>query len=156
MNETCDMRDWQVRPAVPSDLHALIELYGHLNPDEPPPHSARAEGAWDEVLRSNCATVFVIEGSEGKLISSCCLAIIPTLTHGAKPFGVIEAVVAHAEYRRRGCGSAVLKAAIGAPQAAGCYKLCLATGSTRETTLRFYENAGFKRGTKTFFERRWV
>lgn len=33
----------------------------------------------------------------------------------------------------------------------GCYKVTLMTGSKKEETLRFYEKAGFERGSKTGF-----
>jgi hypothetical protein len=46
----------------------------------------------------------------------------------------------------------VLRAALDNARQAGCYKVMLATGSRREETLRFYEQAGFERGVKTFFQ----
>lgn len=88
----------------------------------------------------------------GVLASSCALAVIPNLSRSARPYGVIENVVTHADYRRTGLAHAVLQAALATAWAADCYKVMLATGSQQEATLRFYEQAGFHRGGKAFFE----
>ena len=56
------------------------------------------------------------------------------------------------DHRRAGLGNAVLRAALVHAQRAGCYKVMLATGSKRVDTLRFYERAGFQRGTRTYFD----
>jgi GNAT superfamily N-acetyltransferase len=88
----------------------------------------------------------------GLLVSSCTLAIIPNLSRGARPYGVIENVVTHVTHRRTGLGRAVLHAALDRAWSAGCYKVMLATGSRKETTLSFYEAAGFQRGGKAYFE----
>ena len=149
------MTDGRVRRAVASDLPALLVLYRHLRPHEPPPTPAAAERALAEILKSASTCIFVLEVPDGTLVASCGLTIIPTLGHGAEPFAVIENVVTHAEHRRRGHGAAVMRAACDAARAAGCYKLCLSTGSKEEATMRFYEAAGFKRNTKTYFEIRW-
>ncbi|WP_454858296.1 GNAT family N-acetyltransferase [Rhizobium binxianense] len=89
---------------------------------------------------------------EGKLVSSCTLAIVPNLSRGARPYGVIENVVTDADHRKMGLGRAVLHAARDKAWEANCYKVLLATGFQRESTLRFYEGAGFQRGGKTYFE----
>ena len=52
----------------------------------------------------------------------------------------------------RDFGRRVLTYALEIASQADCYKVHLATGSKRETTLRFYEEAGFERGGKTYFE----
>ena len=146
----------RVRRAVAADLPALLVLYRHLRPEEQPPPHAAAEAALAEILHSPSTCILVAEVADGTLVASCGLTIIPTLGHGAQPFGVVENVVTHADYRRRGHGRTVLQAACEAARAAGCYKLCLSTGSQQDATLRFYEGAGFKRNTKTFFEIRWT
>ncbi len=96
-------------------------------------------------------TVIVAEAAEG-LLSSCTLAIVPNLSRGGRSYGVIENVVTHADYRRRGLGRQVLLHALGVAWQADCYKVHLATGSKQETTLRFYAGAGFQPGGKTYFE----
>jgi len=129
----------------------MLALYRHLSPEDPPVAPAVAEAAWHALLHSGLTTVFVAE-AEGRAVASCTLVIVPNLTRGGRSYGVIENVVTHAAHRRRGLGQAVLRAALEAAWAADCYKVMLASGSKQEATLRFYETAGFTRGSKTFFE----
>jgi GNAT superfamily N-acetyltransferase len=86
--------------------------------------------------------------------ATCLLLIVPNLTRGGRPFAVVENVVTLAEHRRKGLGMALMKAAQDRAWAANCYKIMIATGRKDEGVLRFYEEAGFKRGGKTFFEAR--
>ncbi len=129
----------------------MLALYRHLSPEDPPVAPAVAEAAWHALLHSGLTTVFVAE-AEGRAVASCTLVIVPNLTRGGRAYGVIENVVTHAAHRRRGLGQAVLRVALEAAWAADCYKVMLASGSKQEATLRFYETAGFTRGSKTFFE----
>jgi GNAT superfamily N-acetyltransferase len=140
-----------IRPAARDDLPGVLALYRHLHPDDPEVHSADAERAWSTILFSGLTTLIVAD-TAGLLVSSCILAIIPNLSRGARPYGVIENVVTHRDHRRTGLGRDVLQAALDIAWKADCYKVMLATGSQRETTLRFYEGAGFRRGGKTYFE----
>ena len=140
-----------IRRAAPSDLTGLLDLYQHLNPNDPRVPEAGAAGAWQAMLGSDLIRLIVAE-EDGLLVSSCMLVIVPNLTRGARSFGVIENVVTHAAYRGRGLGRAVLAAAVEAAWQADCYKVMLATGSRQGSTWRFYEGAGFSRATKTHFE----
>ncbi len=145
------MPDAIIRPARPGDLPGLLDLYRHLNPDDPILLPAHVEASWKALLGSGLTTVFVAEAA-GQPVSSCTLVIVPNLTRSGRPYAVIENVVTHADHRRRGLGQRVLRAALEAAWAADCYKVMLASGSRQEETLRFYEQAGFERGTKTFFQ----
>jgi GNAT superfamily N-acetyltransferase len=140
-----------VRSAAEPDLPEVLGLYRHLHPHDPPLDAATAERVWSTLLRSGCMTVIVAQAAE-RLLSSCTLAIVPNLSHGGRSYGVIENVVTHADHRQRGLGRRVLAHALDLAWQADCYKVLLATGSQRETTLRFYESAGFLRGGKTYFE----
>jgi GNAT superfamily N-acetyltransferase len=100
---------------------------------------------------SNPLLHYIVGELDNRIVSSCTLAIIPNLTRGARPYGLIENVVTHAEYRKQGFGTAVLQYALQLAWKANCYKVMLLTGSKEESTFRFYERAGFKQGIKTGF-----
>ena len=140
-----------IRPAVREDLRGILALYRHLHPEDSELDAAAAERTWSAIISSELTTLIVADAA-GSLVASCALAIIPNLSRNARPYGVIENVVTHADHRRTGLGRAVLHAALDAAWRATCYKVILATGSHREATLRFYRNAGFSQGGKTYFE----
>jgi GNAT superfamily N-acetyltransferase len=140
-----------VRAAAQDDLPEVLNLYRHLHPDDPRLETATAKRVWSTLLTSRFMTVIVAEAAE-RLVSSCTLALVPNLSRGGRSYGVIENVVTHADYRRLGFGRRVLAHALDVAWQADCYKVLLATGSKRETTLHFYEGAGFHRGGKTTFE----
>ena len=141
----------RVRVVRPDELDRLLDLYRHLNPEDP---DIKGQKHINEIWREICADpgifYFAIE-EDGLLVSSCTLTVIRNLTRGGQPYGLIENVVTHASYRKRGYGSAVLEKALETARSNGCYKVMLMTGRKEESTLKFYEKAGFKRGLKTAF-----
>jgi ribosomal protein S18 acetylase RimI-like enzyme len=138
----------RIRPIKPTELDALIELYEHLHADDAPlPPEDRLRSLWAEIV-VNPLLHYVVAEIDGRFVGSCTLAIVPNLTRGARPYGLIENVVTHTDYRRRGIGTAVLRHALGIAWAENCYKVMLLTGTKKEGTLRFYEKAGFRRGVK--------
>jgi ribosomal protein S18 acetylase RimI-like enzyme len=145
------MTDVTIRAATSDDLPEVLELYRHLHASDAPLDAAVAERVWSTLLTSGFTTVIVAETAT-VLLASCTLAIVPNLTRGGRPYGVIENVVTHADHRQQGLGHRVLAHALELAWAADCYKVSLATGRTDEATLRFYETAGFERNAKTYFE----
>ena len=133
------------------EMMALLDLYRHLHTaDAPlPPEPALLE-RWEELLRDPKLHCLVAD-LHGSLVASCTLAIIPNLTRGARPYGIIENVVTHAAHRRKGIGTRVLRAARQIAWGHDCYKVMLLTGRKDEATYRFYEQAGFRRDIKTGF-----
>lgn len=140
-----------VRLIKVDELEKLLALYRFLNPDDPVLNIDQAlRDHWHEILADPNLLYLVIE-EDGILVSSCALAIIKNLTRGAQPYGLIENVVTHGNYRKKGYGTAILKKAIEFAREKNCYKVMLMTGRKDEGTLRFYEKAGFDRGEKTAF-----
>lgn len=141
----------EIRPIARSELQQLQALYTHLHADDdPPPDDQAAQRIWDELLGSGCHRC-VGAYADGKLISSCTITVVPNLTRGGRPYGLIENVVTHADFRGHGYARAVLHDALSFAWARGCYKVMLMTGRKDEATLRFYESAGFSRDGKQAF-----
>ncbi len=139
-----------VREIVRDDLDALLELYTYLHDNPIPETSESLASLWESILADDKHHIIVAE-YDGKIVSSCVCVIIPNLTHGQQPYALVENVVTHPEYRSRGIATACLDYAKDLAQENSCYKLMLMTGSKKESTLRFYERAGYNSKDKTAF-----
>jgi GNAT superfamily N-acetyltransferase len=140
-----------VREIKYNELEKLLSLYTLLHPEDPViKRDDRLKMLWDEIYNDPNLHYFVVE-ENGEIISSCTISIIKNLTRNLRPYGLIENVVTHPNYRNRGLATMVLKKAIEKAKENNCYKVMLLTGSKKEETLRFYERAGFSRGIKTGF-----
>ncbi|MEA5625026.1 GNAT family N-acetyltransferase [Nostoc sp. UHCC 0251] len=140
-----------VRLITCDELPQLLALYQHLNPvDAPLPAEEVLQSMWKKIL-DDPRLYYIVADIGSQLVATCNLAIVPNLTRGARPYGIIENVVTHPDYRRQGLGTRVLHYALDLAWQQLCYKVMLLTSSKTEETLHFYERAGFKRGVKIGF-----
>lgn len=93
--------------------------------------------------------VVAVEGE--KIVSSCVILIVPNLTHAQRPYALIENVITDTSYRKRGIATACLNYAKEIALKENCYKIMLLTSSKENSTLNFYEKAGFNCHDKTAF-----
>jgi GNAT superfamily N-acetyltransferase len=140
-----------IRALEEKDLTQLFLLYKHLhNDDIPLPESSIVEAVWCEIS-SNPNYRYFGGFLDDQLVSSCTIAIIPNLTRGCAPYGLIENVVTHSTHRKKGYGKAILTHALSSAWSSGCYKVMLLTGRKDAATLQFYESAGFDGQEKQAF-----
>jgi GNAT superfamily N-acetyltransferase len=139
-----------IRKIREDELSNLLGLYRHLHPDDPELAVTELEGLWRRILADSQSHYLVAEVA-GQIVSTCTLAIILNLTRRARPYGLIENVVAHPDFRRRGIGTRILQAALELAWNHDCYKVILLTGRKDDATFRFYQQAGFEAGVKTGF-----
>lgn len=145
-----------IRKLQAHELQPLLTLYTHLHEhDDPLPPAADIQAVWSEAM-ANPRIHYFGGFADDALVTSCTLTVIPNLSRGCRPYGVIEIVVTHAAHRGQGWGKAVLTHALDAAWRQGCYKVMLLTGRKDEGTLRFYEEAGFDRHGKLAFVARPV
>jgi len=141
----------EIREIKESELNELLNLYSHLHSsDEPVPEIEVINAVWQEVQANPNLDYFGLY-VDGKLVSSCTISITPNLTRGCRPYGVIENVVTHGDFRKRGYGRAVLGHALEYAWDRNCYKVLLQTGRKDEGTFQFYESVGFNRHAKQAF-----
>lgn len=143
-----------IREAVKPDLDRLQELYLHLHETEKLPETPELISLWDEIIADENYHILVGE-KDGKIVSSVTLVVIKNLTRGMRPYALIENVVTHRDYRKRGFATALMQKAVEIARNSGCYKVMLLTGAKDENTLRFYEKCGFNSRDKTAFIR-WI
>lgn len=141
--------DRMIREIRDNELNELLRLYLHLHEDSVPDDD-RLRHTWERICADDNHHIIVNE-VDGEIVSSCVCVIIPNLTRNVRPYALIENVVTHSEYRGKGYATACLEYARELAKSAGCYKMMLLTGSKDESTLRFYQRAGYNCTDKTAF-----
>ncbi|WP_462173991.1 GNAT family N-acetyltransferase [Pseudoalteromonas xiamenensis] len=139
-----------VRLAQPEDLVGILSLYHELRPLDPTLTQQQIDLHGEQLLRI-ANTKLIVALVEGKIASTCQLGIIPTLTNGAKPFGVIEHVITSSSFRRMGLSQRVMEHALQLAWENSCYKVMLLSGELRPEAHRLYEKIGFQAGIEKGF-----
>lgn len=133
------------------ELSELLDLYKQLQPNDPDVYkNSELKNTWDLIYNDPNLYHIVVE-VDGRIVSSCNIAIIKNLTRNLRPYGLVENVITDSNYRKKGYATKALNMAMDIAKDNYCYKVMLLTGSKREETLKFYEQAGFIRGIKTAF-----
>lgn len=139
-----------VREMLSEDFDNLMELYTQLHENKLPEKTDEVVQLWKKILNDKNHHIIVAE-ENGKIVSSCVCIIIPNLTHNQRPYALIENVVTHKDYRKKGLATSCLNYAKEIALRENCYKLMLLTGSKKQSTLNFYEEAGYNKNDKTAF-----
>jgi len=139
-----------IREIENNDFDGLVKLYLQLHNNSIPEKTPNILDIWDRILIDKDYHIIIAE-EDGKIVSSCVCVIIPNLTHNQQPYAFIENVVTDENYRRRGLATLCLNYAKQIAVKQNCYKLMLLTGSKLESTLKFYEQAGYNQKDKTAF-----
>jgi len=148
--ETIEALDVLIRQAKQDDIAGLMRLYAQLNPDDPVVADGQYIAEFRKIVSSDHLFLFV-GIAENEIIATCYLNIIPNLTRGVSPYGIIENVVTDSCFRNMGYGKVMVRHALDFAWSHRCYKVMLQTGSMRESTHRFYEACGLSANEKFAF-----
>lgn len=136
-----------IREATEADLPRLLELYQQLAelstlPDDAAFAVSDAHRAAFRALQDDPrATCLVLEVA-GRVQGTLTLYALPNLTHGARPFALVENVVVDASLRGNGYGQLLMERAETLAREGGCYKVSLTSNMRRLNAHRFYERIG--------------
>ena len=139
-----------IREITENDFDGLMKLYMQLHDNPFPQKNEKIMELWNRILKDKDHHIIVAE-EDGIIVSSCVCVLIPNLTHNQQPYAFVENVITDESYRGRGLATACLNYAKEIAVKENCYKLMLLTGSKKESTLKFYEQAGYNRNDKTAF-----
>lgn len=131
------------RPLTDTDHSDALELYRVLagrHPVDPDPASFTA-------LLAHPGTTIWGSEADGRITAMATLHLLPNITWGGRPYGLIENVVSLPERRGQGHGQAVMRAVIAAGWQADAYKLMLMTGREAGAT-GFYRKLGLSADEK--------
>lgn len=139
-----------IREIEENDFEGLMKLYMQLHDNPMPEKTPEIMELWNRILNDRDHHIIVAE-ENGEIVSSCVCVIIPNLTHGQRPYAFVENVITDERCRKRGLATQCLNFAKELSLKENCYKMMLLTGSKKESTLQFYERAGYNRKDKTAF-----
>lgn len=143
-----------IREANKKDLDEILKLYLYLHEKSVPVDSEKLRNTWENII-NDVNHHFIVCEVDGLLVASCVCVIIPNLTRNVRPYALVENVVTHGKYRKKGYATACLNYAKQIAEEKHCYKMMLLTGSKEESTLNFYLKAGFNSSDKTAFVK-WI
>lgn len=133
----------RIRELTVDDTADALSLYSDLTFGPP-----CDDGAAFLAVLSHPGTCIVGAEDADRVIGMVTLHLLPNVTWGARPYGLIENVVTATAHRGKGVGRLVMQGAIDRAWAAEAYKIMLLTGQKRGAR-GFYEAMGFGAEDKT-------
>jgi hypothetical protein len=89
-------------------LENLLKLYSYLFEKEDYSDVSVFQDTWEKMLEPGSFLRCFIAFKNDIIVSSCCISVIPNLTRSRRPYALIENVITHPEYRKRGYRSMVI------------------------------------------------
>lgn len=123
------------------DTLDLIELFRQLLPNDSY-DSIKVENTLKEIIEMPNIYIFVLE-KDSQIIASCTVAIIINLTHGCRPFAIVENVITKENERGNGYGQILINNAKDFAVIKNCHKIMLQTRRKEKYVLDFYKKCGF-------------
>jgi GNAT superfamily N-acetyltransferase len=138
----------KIRAATRADLPRIVELLQQLSLDDPredpgPPLPAAYLEAFDAIQQDPRQQHLVLE-IDGQVLGTLVLIVLPSLSHHARSYAILEDVVVDGTARSRGYGELLVRHAIELARQAGCYRVGLTSNQRRLDAHRFYERLGFQ------------
>lgn len=140
----------EIREARQEDISGLLLLYTQLGDVIMPDSEQRARATFERIAQ-NEAHHLLVAVCDGTVAASVTVTVIQSLTHAQRPYAVVEHVVTHSDFRRRGLASALLGRAREIAQENECYKLMLITGRKDEGVHKLYRSCGYHSEGKTAY-----
>ncbi len=143
--------DVAVRTATGGDLPRIVELFAHgslVAGKEDPSDLAPYSAALAEVVQG-AGDVLVAEVGQ-EVVGVCQLIVFRHLQAKGGLCAEVESVHVHPDWRSRGIGRVLMRAAIDRAGALGCYRVQLTSNHARPDAHRFYGGLGFQASHQGF------
>jgi len=127
-----------IRPANDGDFAGIVDLYSHMHEHDEQAGNPALQRAWADLMNDHRSCLFILE-IESLPVSSCVLSVVPNLTRGARPYGIIENVVTRKEYRNKGHAGDLLSYVLTYAWQKDCYKVMLLTGRKDDSVFALYK-----------------
>lgn len=149
--KSCAMTDLPtLRPALESDLPAVLQLYAQPDIDDGDvlalPDATRIWGRMPNYPNYKLYVALM----EERVVGTFALLIMDNLGHLGAPSAVVEDVAVDPAAQGQGIGTAMMRHAMALATESGCYKLALSSNLKREKAHAFYDALDFERHGYSF------
>ena len=149
-----------IRDARAEDLPRLLELYLQLSESSQHPEAvvrpvSDAHRAALGQMDGDPNVRLLVAEEDGRIAGTLALYVMSNVSHGGRPFAIVENVVVDAGQRGTGLGKRLMEEAVRLAHEVGCYKVALTSNNKRADAHAFYERIGFNashRGFTRYFE----
>jgi GNAT superfamily N-acetyltransferase len=138
-----------VRKANFADVSRILELYEQLTEEKQNLSNEMINSVFTEINSSPRHELLVAEEA-GLVVGTLFFQITPNLSHGARPWAVLENMVVDARYRGQGIGRLLIEYAFTRCRDTGCYKVQLLSHKKRLGAHQFYRSLGFEESALGF------
>jgi len=138
----------RVRDATVADAGAVAALLAELG--YPCPRELAAERL--EHFEADVGSRIQLAEVDGDVAGLVATHVVPRLDGELRSCRIVDLVVAERR-RRRGVGTALLRAGEAEARRRGCSRLDLSSGNWREDAHAFYERMGFESQARSFVKR---
>ena len=143
-------RSITIREAGENDLPAVLQLYAQPEIDDGKVLAFDTAKAIFSQFRAYPHYTLYVAERDDRIAGTYAFLVMHNLGHLGTPSAIVEDVVVAPELHGQGVGQAMMRHAIAAARAAGCYKLMLSSNAKRERAHAFYEALGFTRHGYSF------
>ncbi|MBH0168379.1 MAG: N-acetyltransferase family protein [Bacillota bacterium] len=141
-----------IREAEKRDKDKLVELYQMLVPNS---KKMKVREEQIETIRRDRNNFLFVYEEDGELIGTLTLNICLQALHGYRPYGVVENIIVHEDFRGRNIGRKLLQHVEDYCRSIDCHRIMLLSNSKRDRAHQFFEREGFdgsvSRGFKKYF-----
>ena len=132
-----------IRWATEKDIPRILDLYEELTEEKQSVAIETINSVFAEIV-SIPNQEFLVADENDYVVGSLFLQIVPNLSHGARPWAVLENMIVDSRFRRQGIGRRLLEYALDCSRQAGCYKVQLLSNKKRLEAHKFYRIMGFE------------
>jgi N-acetylglutamate synthase-like GNAT family acetyltransferase len=147
--------DLIIRRATEEDIIRILELYDELVITYSAIEQSQKRTYKDYLniftqINSMAGHNLLIIEHKRKIVGTVTLLIIPSLSHNACPWAVVEHLIVDPNYQGQHLGKRLMRHIINQAKDAGCYKIILSSNKKRSEAHKFYQKLGFRASSEGF------
>jgi GNAT superfamily N-acetyltransferase len=129
-----------IREAERTDRAQIFKLYKMLVPNS---KKMKVEEEQIDNIRRDPNNLLLVYDEGGEILGTLTLNICLQALHGFRPYGVVENIIVHENYRSKNVGQKLLQYVEEYCKSIDCHRIMLLSNSKRQRAHQFFEREGY-------------